>query len=75
MATQGLFLYASHGVDRTLREHIDGLQAYIQRLVDRSMQSDDIAERNRLEAEIRAANLALAQFKAALSIEQTLQKR
>lgn len=36
------------------------------------MQSDDLAERNRLEAEIRAANLALAQFKAALTLEEAL---
>lgn len=65
-------MYASRRVDRTLREHIEGLQARIQRLADRSMQSDDLAERNRLEAEIRAANLALAQFKAALTLEEAL---
>lgn len=61
-------------MDRTLREHIEGLEARIRRLVDRSMQSDDPKERNRLEAEIRAANLALAQYKAALTLEQSLEE-
>ncbi len=61
-------------MDRTLREHIEGLEARIRRLVERSMQSNDVKERSRLEAEIRAANLALAEYKAALTLEEGLEE-
>ena len=61
-------------MDRTLREHIEGLETRIRRLADRSMQSEDLSERNRIESEIRAANLALAQYKSALAVEQALEK-
>jgi hypothetical protein len=57
-------------MDITVREHINRLESRIQRLnreiMDNRASKD---ERNRLEAEIRAATSALTHFRAALEIE------
>ena len=36
------------------------------------MDASDLMERNRIEAEIRAANIALSHYKAALQLEKSL---
>jgi hypothetical protein len=59
-------------VDRTLREHISSLEARIKRLSEQMMDEQNITTRNRLEAEIRAANVALTQYRAALQVEESL---
>jgi hypothetical protein len=38
------------------------------------MRSQDLGERNRIEAEIRAVNLALSHYKAALALEDSLKE-
>jgi len=59
-------------VDRTLREHIASLEARIKLLSEQMMDVQDLTARNRMEAEIRAANIALTHYKAALQVEETL---
>jgi hypothetical protein len=59
-------------VDRTLREHIASLEARIKLLSEQMMDVQDLTARNRMEAEIRAANIALTHYKAALQVEVTL---
>jgi hypothetical protein len=62
-------------VDRPLREHISELDARLQRLSLQSMENQlSLTERNRIEAEIRAINLALTHFRAALELERQLQE-
>jgi hypothetical protein len=57
-------------MDITVREHITRLESRIQRLNQEIMENRvSQQERNRLEAEIRAANLALTHYRAALDIE------
>jgi hypothetical protein len=59
-------------MDRTLKEHISSLERRIKRFSEEGMNCGDLQERNRIEAEIRAATLALAHFKAALELERSL---
>jgi hypothetical protein len=59
-------------VDRTLREHITNLEARIKLLSEQMMEAHEITARNRMEAEIRAANIALTHYKAALQVEESL---
>jgi hypothetical protein len=60
-------------VDRTLREHIGKLEKRLNRLAAESMENRlSHTERNRVEAEIRAANLALTYFRDALELERQL---
>ena len=61
-------------VDRPLGEHIRELDARLTRLSAESMENRlSHTERNRVEAEIRAINLALTHFRAALELERQLQ--
>jgi hypothetical protein len=59
-------------MDRTLREHISFLEQRIKRLSEEGMNSVDLEERNRIEAEIRAATLALSHYREALQLEKSL---
>jgi hypothetical protein len=57
-------------VQRTLQQHIDGLQARLETLHAGQMSRDKSqAECNAMEAEIRAIKMALAHYKSALEIE------
>ena len=54
-------------------EHIRRLEERLRVLSAEGMQnSRSLPERNRIEAEIRAVNLALAHYKAALELENKL---
>jgi ABC-type protease/lipase transport system fused ATPase/permease subunit len=60
-------------VDRPLKEHIAFLERHIQLLSHDIMENRrSLHERNRIEAEIRAAQAALAHYRAALELEQKL---
>ena len=62
-------------MDRTLREHIASLEERLQRLNAAIMENETTrTERNRIEAEIRAVNLALTHFRAAVELERQLQQ-
>ena len=58
-------------MDRTLREHISHLEQKLQALNHQIMENRRTqAERNRIESEIRAAQLALTYYRKALELEQ-----
>ncbi len=59
-------------MQRTLKEHIDSLEQFIRQCSDDLMQQEDVRLRNELETKIRAAETALAQYRAALKAEQSL---
>jgi hypothetical protein len=60
-------------VDRPLREHIGELEKRLMRLAAKGMENKlSRTERNRVEAEIRAVNLALTHFRDALELERQL---
>jgi predicted aspartyl protease len=57
-------------MNSTVREHINRLESRIQRLNQEIMENrSSQEERNRLEAEIRAAKSTLTHYRAALEIE------
>ena len=58
-------------MDRTLRDHISFLEQRLQELSGRLMENArTLDERNRLEIEIRAAELALSYYRKALDLEK-----
>ena len=60
-------------MDRPLREHIHTLEERLQALTDKMMANRlSQPERNRVEAEIRAASLAISHYKTALQLEKTI---
>ena len=59
-------------MDRPVREHIAQLERLLEDIAYRLQTTKDIAPRNRLEAEFRAANLALEHYRKALEIEKSL---
>jgi hypothetical protein len=59
-------------MERSVREHLQRLDERLQLLSQQIMENSSLEERNKLEAEIRAANLAIAHYKAALELEQDL---
>jgi predicted component of type VI protein secretion system len=60
-------------MEKPLQEHISKLEARLEKLSVLIMQNKASREQtNQLEAEIRAVNLALSHYRAALEIEQTL---
>ncbi|HEY7352598.1 MAG TPA: hypothetical protein VH596_07500 [Terriglobales bacterium] len=62
-------------MDRSLREHIEFLKKQLYLLSDKLM--DDgrpVEERNRIESEVRAAQLALEHYKKALALEESLRR-
>jgi hypothetical protein len=59
-------------MEKSVREHLRTLDQRLQALSQQIMENRSLEERNKLEAEIRAANLAIAHYKAALELEQNL---
>ena len=60
-------------MDRPLRDHIGELEQRLKRLAAESMENRlSRTERNRVEAEIRAVNMALTHFRDALELERQL---
>ena len=59
-------------MDITVAEHIAALKARMNALASKLMDETDRAKRNVIEAEIRAAQTALAYYLAALDLESTL---
>jgi len=57
-------------MDRTLRQHINHLEERIKHLSDELMDERRTqVERNRIQAEIRVAELALTHYRTALALE------
>jgi hypothetical protein len=61
-------------MDLTVRQHIEQLEDRLKELSFRIMNENDKNVRNVLEAEIRAAGLALSHYRAALEIELSLKR-
>jgi hypothetical protein len=62
-------------MDRPLKEHIEFVEQQLQSLNHRIMEDGHTnEERNRLESEIRAAQLALQHYKKALALEESLRR-
>jgi hypothetical protein len=60
-------------MDRPLREHVSHLEQRLRLLNNQLMEaSRTIVERNRIESEIRAAELALVYYRKALELEKQL---
>lgn len=59
-------------MDLTVREHIERLQSQLSTLNTEFMDETDPEKRNHLESEIRAVELALSHFEAALELERKL---
>lgn len=60
-------------MDRPLREHVSHLEQRPRLLNNQLMEvSRTIVERNRIESEIRAAELALVYYRKALELEKQL---
>ncbi len=58
---------------KPLEDHIRGLEERLQFLHEQVMINQlSHEERNRIEAEIRAANLAISHYRAALELEKVL---
>jgi hypothetical protein len=57
-------------MDRTVRQHIEWLEARLQILNNTLMATDRRENANAIECEIRAVNLALGHYRAALEIEK-----
>ena len=63
-------------METTLRVHIRNLEERLQTLTEQLMANRvSREERNRLEAEIRAANLALSHYRTAIELEKSLFRR
>jgi hypothetical protein len=54
-------------MDRSIREHISALEQRIERLSEEVMNSPELEERNRIEAEIEAATFALSLLRHCLA--------
>ena len=59
-------------MEKSVREHLRTLHEHLQSLSQQIMENRSLEERNKLEAEIRAANLAIAHYKTALELERSL---
>ena len=59
-------------MQRTLEEHIRGLEQRLDTLTATLMRENSVESRNKIEVEIRAANLALYYYRTALEIERSL---
>jgi hypothetical protein len=70
-AIEGVFVLSGvPNVNKPLSEHIKRLEKRLVELNQRSMENRlDLIERNRVEAEIRAATQALDHYKTALELE------
>jgi hypothetical protein len=61
-------------MDVSVRDHISQLEARIKALAAQLMDEKNLAGRNAIDAEIRAAEMALSHYRAAIDIESTFQK-
>jgi hypothetical protein len=59
-------------MERTIREHIENLERRLNLLNTRIMEESDVGRRNHLESEMRAVEMALEHFRAALEIEKSI---
>jgi hypothetical protein len=59
-------------MDLSVKEHLRRLEERLQVLNRQIMENRGRDERNQLEAEIRAANLAIAHYRAAVELERSL---
>ena len=59
-------------MERSVREHLQRLDERLQLLSQQIIENRSLEQRNKLEAGIRAANLAIAHYKAALELEHNL---
>jgi hypothetical protein len=59
-------------MDVTVREHLQRLEQRLQALSQEIMENRPRGDRNKLEAEIRAVNLAITHYRAALELEESL---
>ena len=58
-------------MDVTVREHIVNLGARIKALANELMDEKNLSKRNMVESEIRAAEVALVHYRAAIDLEST----
>jgi hypothetical protein len=56
-------------MDRSLAEHIQGLECKLNSIGARIMQENDSEKRNHLESELRAVQSALAHYRSAFELE------
>lgn len=59
-------------MDVTVREHLRRLEQRLQFLSQEIMENHTRDDRNKLEAEIRAVNLAITHYRTALELEEGL---
>ncbi len=60
-------------MDRTLRDHINTLEQRLRDLNTQVMENTNtLPERNRVESEIKAAEMALDYYRKALELEQQI---
>ena len=59
-------------MDITVAEHIAALESRVDVLASKLMDEKERTKRNMIESELRAAQLALAHYRAALDLESTL---
>lgn len=60
-------------MDRPLKDHISLLEQRIEELTLEAMQNNNtLSERNRIESEIRVAQMALSHYRQALELEKEL---
>ena len=59
-------------MDRTVRQHIEWLKARLQTLTNTLLATDRRENANAIETEIRAVDLALRHYRAALEIEERI---
>jgi hypothetical protein len=59
-------------MDITVGDHIAALESRVDVLANKLMDEKERTKRNMIESELRAAQLALAHYPAALDIESTL---
>ena len=59
-------------MNKTLREHIQGLEQRLNLISAQIMQEENSQKRNHLESELRAVESALTQYRSAFEIESRL---
>ena len=59
-------------MDVSVREHLQRLEQRLQALSQEIMENRTRDDRNKLEAEIRAVNLAITHYRTALELEEGL---
>ena len=61
-------------MDRTIGQHMQGLEQKLNLLNARIMDESDRAKRNQLESELRAVESALTLYRSALEVEERILK-